>query len=71
MYMHEKDLYIEREDQCYLCANKKKCPLIEAISVGFVELAMFDYVDKCKMYKVHRVLEKSSKLKICRDSIET
>ena len=46
------DCILNIADSCYICANNKKCPLIEAAKLGIVYPAKNDiFIDKCLMMK--------------------
>lgn len=48
------DVYLDKADRCYMCANQDICPLVGAIETNFVYMAMQDStVEKCEMFKLN------------------
>ena len=48
------DVYLDKADGCYMCANQDICPLIGAIETNFVYMAMQDSnVENCELFKLN------------------
>lgn len=47
------DIYLDKDDKCYLCSHQDICPLINALETHFVYIAMNEAnVHKCEMFKL-------------------
>lgn len=46
------DVYLDKQDKCYMCFNQDICPLIGAIETHFVYMSKNEnFVDECALFK--------------------
>lgn len=56
MYQIKDKLYYSRDDQCNDCANKNRCPLIEALIYEMVYIIPEEMVTQnCGMYEKNKL----------------